>query len=172
MTKVIVKGLSEYLGIPIIRFNQTGEPPAYPYGLFSIITPMSTNKGTYGKYEDDVDRKSFTQTWSITIQSDDNFESITLTNKAHDWFEHVGRIYLNDNKIIVQSVENVTNRDNLLTIEYEYRNGFDVVFLLTNEVANPDTETIETVVLGNGEIDREPTADELVEKLEQRLTGR
>ena len=58
--------------------------------------------------------------------------------KAREWLERVGNLYLNDNNIIVQSVGNVSNRDNVLTMEYEYKHGFDVVFWLFDTVANPN----------------------------------
>lgn len=34
-------------------------------------------------------------------------------------------------------VGEITNRDNLISIEYEYKNGFDAVFWLMSEVKNP-----------------------------------
>ena len=43
---------------------------------------------------------------------------------------------MKDNGVIVQSVTNITNRDNILTVEYEYKNGFDVVFYLFDETEN------------------------------------
>ncbi len=130
----IVKGLIEYLKIPVIRSNQTGEPPAYPYLSYTITNLLNENKGTWGEYEDGKNRKPITQPWSITVQSDNASEAMELTVKAHDWLDRVGLVYLNDNGIIVESLSNVSNRDNMITIEYEYRHGFDVVFWLLNEV--------------------------------------
>ncbi len=146
---VIVKGLKDYLSIPVIRSNQTGEPPPYPYMSYTITSLAADNNGTWGKYEDEKDRKPMTQTWSITVQSDNAMEAMELTLKARDWLDHVGILYLNDNHIIVQSVTSVSNRDNMITIEYEYRNGFDVVFWFLNETDDVTTETgyIETVEL-------------------------
>ena len=46
------------------------------------------------------------------------------------------------------SVQSMTSRDNLLTIDYEYRKGFDVDFLLYHEISKADATTagyIETV---------------------------
>jgi hypothetical protein len=42
-----------------------------------------------------------------------------------------------DRGITVQSVTDVTNRDNLLTVEYQRKNGFDVVFYVYDEVDSP-----------------------------------
>ena len=81
----IVKGLKEYLKIPVIRSNQTGEPPAYPYLSYTITNLLNENKGTWGEYEDGKNRKPATQTWSITVQSDNAGEAMELAIKAHDW---------------------------------------------------------------------------------------
>lgn len=147
----VVKGLKGYLQVPVIRANQNAEPPVYPYVTFNVTTPASENKGTYGEYEDGIDRKPVTQTWSISVLSDDENEALALAGKARDWFDHVGRVYLSDNHIIVQSVTNVTNRDSILTIEYEYKKGFDVVFWLLDEIENPIEQigVIETVKFQN-----------------------
>ena len=61
----------------------------------------------------------------------------------------------------------------MLTIEYEYRLGFDVVLWLLNEVDSNDETTgvIETVDLSGIEIESPSTVDELNEMLERRLDG-
>lgn len=133
----VVKGLKNYLQIPVIRGNQNAEPPKYPYLSYNVTTAASENKGTYGEYSDGTDRKPVTQTWSIAVQSDNESEALLLSQKAHDWFDHIGRTYLSDNHIIVQSVTGITSRDSILTIEYEYKKGFDVVFWLLDEIENP-----------------------------------
>ena len=136
MRNIVAKGLKDYLQCPVIRSNQNIEPPAYPYVSYTITTLASENKGTYGEYGDGQDRKPTTQTWSITAQSDTSGEDVTLIMKAREWLERVGSQYLNDNNVIVQSVGNVSNRDNVLTMEYEYKHGFDVVFWLFETAAN------------------------------------
>lgn len=137
----IVKGLKEYLKIPVIRSNQTGEPPSYPYLSYTITNLLHENKGTWGQYGDGKDRKPVTQTWSITVQSDNASEAMRLVTKAYDWFDHVGIVYLNDNGIIVESLSDISNRDNMITIEYEYRHGFDVVFWFLSETESTTQST-------------------------------
>lgn len=137
LRKTVVSGLSEYLKIPVVRGNQNAAPPDYPYLSYNVTTLESANNGTWGEYEDGTDRIPVTQTWSITVQSDKDSESITLASKAREFLCHTGTCYLNDNDVIVQSVTNITNRDSLITIEYEYRNGFDVVFWMMNEEKKP-----------------------------------
>ena len=142
--KTVTAGLENYTGRPIIRANQNQEPPQYPYMTYTITRLLSENKGTYGIYEDGTRRKPFTQTWSISAVADTHFDSVMLAVKAREWLDCYGASYLNDNGVIVQSVGGITNRDNLLTTEYEYRNGFDVVFYLF--------DTIEGIAEYDGEI--------------------
>ena len=151
LRKAVATGLSEYLGCPVVRSNQNEAPPNYPYVSYTITTLLSQNKGTYGIYDDGRERKPFTQTWSITVQSDNNSECVTLAIKAQEWLDRVGKAYLDDNNVIVQSVGSITNRDNFITAGYEYRNGFDVVFWLMNELEY-ETEKIETMELKNKEV--------------------
>ena len=161
MRVTVVKGLRAYLDCPVIRSNQTAELPPYPYISYTVTTLMSANRGTYGEWDDGIARKQVTTTWSITALSDDNAESVALAMKAREWLELVGQTYLNDNKVIVQSVGAITNRDNILTYGYEYRNGFDCVFWCHDEVKMPETEEIKEVVLG----------DDINDRLEARLDG-
>lgn len=137
LRKTVVSGLSEHLGVPVIRSSQNAPPPDYPYVSYTVTTLESANNGTWGEYEDGTDRIPVTQTWSITVQSDNDMESVTLASKAREFLCHTGTCYLNDNNVIVQSITNITNRDSLISIEYEYRNGFDAVFWMMNEEENP-----------------------------------
>lgn len=141
MRKAVVSGLKQYLGCPVIRKNQAAEPPPYDYAAYTITTLMSENKGTYGEYEDGKDRKPFKQIWSISTLSDDDTRAVLLAMKAREWFDRVGEPYFEENGIVVVSVGGVTNRDNLLTMDYEYQKGFDVVFSLFDTVDNPVSES-------------------------------
>ena len=174
MRAIVATGLKNYLGCPVVRSNQNEKPPKYPFISYTVTQPMSENKGTYGVYKDGKDRKQFTQTWSISALSADNTESVTLALKAREWLDHTGTVYLYDNGVDVQSVGAVTNRDNVLTVEYEYKNGFDVVFSITDEVKNTAEQAgyIETVEFDGVKVEPRPSEDELVKKLQDRLTGR
>ena len=132
--KSIAKGLKEYLQCKVIRGNQTAETPAFPYCVYNITTLASRNNSTYGVYEDGKARKPVTMTMSFTSRSDDYSEAVMLASKAREWLEYAGRTYLNDNNVIVQSVGNITDRSNLITVEYMYSYGFDVVLWLFDEV--------------------------------------
>lgn len=152
---VIVNGLQSYLTndkrpCTVLMANQTAPIPPYPYVSYTIITPSASGGGTYSIHGDGTRFKTVKQVWSFTVQSDDDIESKQLALKAADWFSLVGRVDVEDNNIVVEKIGDVGNRDNLLSIEYEYRNGFDVTLALTSTITKEDAERagyIETVNL-------------------------
>ncbi len=143
--KTVASGMKKYVGCPVIRTNQNQTPPAYPYISYTITTPATENKGTYGEYEDGKARKPVKQIWSITAQSDDDLEALNLSNKAREWLDYFGTVYLDDNGVIVESVGNVTNRSNLLTAEYQHKYGFDCYFSTFDEIEISTNDIIESV---------------------------
>lgn len=144
----MVKGLKEYTGATVVRTNQTGKKPDYPFLSYTITTLASENNGSWGTYPDGLDRQQVQQIWSISALSDDAADSMTLAVAAREWLEHTGRTVLKDSGITVKSTGAITNRDNIISIEYEYKNGFDVVFYLFDTAATPIAKTgyIETAV--------------------------
>lgn len=155
--EIISTGLSEYLTMPVIRSNSTGEPPGYPYISYTLTTPIHANNGSWGEYEDGGHRKPFRQTWSITVQADDAGVSLDSAVKAYEWFDKTGILYLSDNGVLVERLYDISNRDNMLTIEYEYRLGFDVVLVLMAEVGGDagGAEYIESVDVGDISVEKD-----------------
>lgn len=137
MRATVMNGLHEYLGILMIRGDQTARAPAYPYGIARATTPEAANHGTYQQHEDGIDRLMVRSIWSFSFLSRDYDESLMLASRAREWFTHTGRVWLAEHGITVQSVTDITNRDNILTVEYERKNGFDVVFYVYDETENP-----------------------------------
>lgn len=125
----------------MIRGDQTAKAPAYPYVVYNLTTPADENKGTYQQHDDGIDRLRVRSIWSFSALSNDYDESIMLATKARGWFLNSGRVWLADHGITVQSATAVANRDNILTVEYERKNGFDVVFCVYDEVDNPSKST-------------------------------
>lgn len=167
----VVKNLREYVGCPFVKANQTAEMPKMPYGRYTITTPATANNGTYGEYSDGVARKPIKQHWSITFESENYEEAVSLANKAHSWFEYIGTTVLNENEVIVENVGAIGDRSNLLTVEYQYSYGFDVTFWAYDEIEMPEVEVIESLNLNGIEVETPPTVEELIEKLEKRLDG-
>lgn len=143
----VVKNMREYLGCPVIHSEQNAPKPAFPFGRYKITTLATANNGTYGEYEDNKARKPVKQIWSFTFESDDYDEAVNFANKARSWIDYVGTTILNDNDVIVESVGAVGDRSNLLTVDYEYMQGFDVTFWAFDEIEMPEIEVIESIDL-------------------------
>lgn len=137
----ITEGLKAVTGCEVVKSNLAGVPiPPYPYISFTILN-TETRKGTYsGK---GTRYMPLTQTWSFTVQGDNDDEALEKAMEARDWLEENGRLELGDHGITVQRVGAVQNRDTLLTVGYEYRKGFDAVLSLMNLVQEPEAGTIE-----------------------------
>lgn len=132
--ETVAKGLSDYLGIKIIRGNQIEQAPALPYGTYNVTMIAGANRGTWQEHEDGKDRKQVRSVWSFSFIAKEWDQSVGYAIKARGWFDHSGRALLSEKGITVQSTTDVTNRDNVLTVEYERKNGFDVVFYVYDEV--------------------------------------
>ena len=136
LRETVASGLTDALQCTVIRGNQTVKMPAFPFIAYNITTLCKSNNGTYGEWEDGISRLPCVQTWSITAHSNDYAEAVRLASEAQTWLKYSGKIYLNDNGVIVQSVGNVTDRSNILTNDYMYSLGFDCDFWLYDEVEN------------------------------------
>ena len=143
---LIVDGLQEWLKNKgheclVVMANQTAPMPSHPYMSYTVTTPLTSDAKGYSIAEDGTRYKPFVQVWSFTVQARDDVQALEIAMLAYDWFALAGNTYLSDNGIVAQRVGNIANRDNLLTIEYEYRRGFDVQFLLVNTLTGNDCET-------------------------------
>ena len=147
---IIVEKLKAYLSTTqrpceVVRQNQVVEAPAYPYVSYTMTTPLSASSGTYSEAEDGSLYRATLQTWSFTVQSDDQDEALSLAMRVYDFFSVVGVTILADNGITVRKVRDVTTRDNMISIQYEHRNGLDVTFgLLT--VITPENQISRDVI--------------------------
>jgi len=135
--------------------------PAYPYVSFTVIN-TNTKKGTYAEYTTETGEKIFVmpalQVWSFTAQSDDDAQAMEIALKINDFFAEAKRKELEDADIVVADIGAITPRDNMLTIEYEYRKGLDITLRLNNIITDVTTETIDKVALTSdkvGDIDIE-----------------
>ena len=171
---IIVEGLKAHLGCEVIMANQHSPAPDYPYVSYTATTPKVTNNGTFGDWEDGVKRKEVQQIWSFTVQAKTDTESKVLALSAQDYFDETGYLYLSDFNIAVQLLGNITCRDNLISIGYEYRNGFDVTFAIADEIEKNENEqnaeSIKSVSLIEGK-EITNNLDELNDMLEERLDG-
>lgn len=142
----VLKGLTVWLGagfskpVTLIRANQTGPIPPYPYGAYTVTTTQQEQPGTYSEEGDGSFAKPVKQIWSMVVVSDDHDEAQTVALLMTDYLGQAGGTYLTDHGIVASKVGNVTNRDNMITIEYEKRQGFDFTLLLINRIETSRTE--------------------------------
>lgn len=144
----IPKGLAGYLGVKVIRGNQTAPAPAYDFVSYTVLTPAAEFGGTYSAAEDGSLYRSILQTWSFTAHSDDDDRAVALGMKMLDYFTAAGLTQLADAGVTVRRVTGLTQRDNFITTHYEYRKGLDVTFGLLHLVAPEslvEDDAIETI---------------------------
>lgn len=136
----IVEQVKEYLSTDfrpceVIRQNQVAHVPPYPYVTYTVMNPLNEFNGTYCKDIDGTLYRDMLQTWSFTVQSDDYEESLKLGMMMVDYFTANGIVNLSEKNITVRKVTNLSSRDNLITIQYEYRHGLDITFGLLYSIA-------------------------------------
>lgn len=163
--KKMLSLLEEYTGCTIVPANTTKKMPPYPYISYSCIN-IDTRKGTYSAISG-VKEVEGTQIpydtkymptklkYSFTVQSDDDVTAMIYAISVKDFFEEAKRQELADNEIIVTDVGAIAPRDNLLTIEYEYRKGLDVTLSLNNVIESADTGVIEKATINDFEFEKE-----------------
>ena len=161
----MLRMLEEFTGLVVVPSNTTKKMPAYPYVSYTIIN-TSTKKGTYSVSTEieNVDGEEIQtrtrympllQKWSFTIQSDNDAEAQHFALLCKDFFEIEKYQELADSNIIVADVGDITPRDNMLTIEYEYRKGFDVTIRLNNVTVDTTNASIDTVTINDITIEKE-----------------
>ena len=87
--------------------------------------------------------------YSFTVQSDDDVEALIHAISIKDFFEESKRQELADIGLIVSDVGGITPRDNMLTIEYEYRKGLDVTLSLNNVMESADVGVISNATIND-----------------------
>ena len=138
--RLLCEGITAELGCPVVKSNITDHIPKYPYVSFTV-TGIRTRQRTYADAEQPYVPAEVS--YSFTVQSNDDYEALTLAMKLHDWFEETGRMYLKDNGMVFTDIGQISERDNMITLEYEHRKGFDCVLNLMNYVERND-EVIES----------------------------
>lgn len=124
----IVNGLQAHTGATTILAEQSSHQPPYPFiGIkFTLIGLPIGQVTEYQVGRSTVIEQDLELVLSVTSTSDEIESSVNLAYKALEWFKGKGWLSLSDSNIHVVRVENMTNRDVFLNIEYERRQGFDV----------------------------------------------
>lgn len=152
--QVIVSNLKKTLGIPVVRSYTTSPLPKLPFCGYTIQTLLENSAGTWQRLNSGIERIPAHQTWSITLNAEKYITCSALTLLAHDFFSKSGILTLKENEIVVEKVGKITPRDTLLTVDYEYRQGFDVQlgFMNTRDYSKDDVIRPEDITFGMEEI--------------------
>lgn len=148
----VVKGLRESLAVSVIRSNTPNKLPKLPFLSYTITSLLDNEKGTWSRYESDLaDRIPAAQTWSITLNAADFGECSKLAISAYDYFSKTATEYFKKYGIVILSVSEIVPRDTFLSVDYEYRLGFDVKLGLMNEVSFKNETATENIEV-NGRV--------------------
>ena len=152
----LIGGLNSYTGQLAILADQSKKKPPYPY-LSLKFTGLLANDSIYpGEYssnvEGGVEIREVTNPEimvSVTCYGEEDDDSVDLALNAYRWFKTVGHFELEENGIVVVSMESIQNRDTVLgDVTYERKQGFDVRLRVLGEVTYT-VENIENVELNN-----------------------
>lgn len=142
----LVFGLHNYMDLLVVQQSSIGDQPEYPFCTYSVTSPY-LQLGQPEHYTDVQERsiEHYEQVYSFTIASTDEDEAMDLCLKAVQYFKFYGVQELKDKNIVVVKISNVTARDNMITINYERRYGFDVRVRVASEEVQEVTEVIEAI---------------------------
>ncbi len=146
--ETVVSNLKEALGVPVIRSNTVNALPALPFCVYTIQKLLENSGGTWQRAETGIDRIPSSQVWSVTINAEKYITCAKLAVLAHDFFSKSGVSALKDNGIVVENVGKITPRDTLITVDYEYRQGFDVRLGLMNTREYDKDNIIQSAEIG------------------------
>lgn len=138
---VLIKQIKAITGIETIMSETSGKQPPYPFiGLkFTTIGEEVGRETSYIEGTTEFTEQDIEIVLSVTTYSDKLEVSADTAYKAYTFFKKSGVDALSDNRIVVVKIEQITNRDTFINIDYERRHGFDVRLRvrgqLTNEVA-------------------------------------
>lgn len=145
LTDGLKSALSKY-GCEIIRGNQVAANlPYFPYVSYISTTPISANAKTWCKGEEGVYYRQLSQVLSLTVHSDEQEQADDILLVLFKWFDFAGSTYLSDRGIYVERVLTVGNRDNLISVDYEYMRGLDVSFSTIETIEESEISPQETI---------------------------
>lgn len=165
----VVFGLHQYLGIPVNLSDQVSPESEMPYIVYSVTCPYIPGS-TLGHFSNKNDASgnliqirseqagmtmSFTACSQNRTEEDGSTifgedESMNLAEKAQGWFLYAGRRFLSPD-VVIESVENVAQRNVLMVDEEANRYGFDVLLRYIREDIM-QTGEIKTVISKGREI--------------------
>lgn len=151
--RTIISELSSEISATVVRSNQPGQHPTYPYGTYNEISSAEESAhqnikiNTENVSASGVDIKTYEKseaTISINFLDKNRVDRIkTLATNALRWFKSIdGREFCKTNLITVQLIDNnIEDRTVYQQSFFENKLGFDVRFDYSGII----TETIEGI---------------------------
>ncbi|AFC32138.1 hypothetical protein PM3016_5438 [Paenibacillus mucilaginosus 3016] len=128
---MIVAGLYAKLQQPVIRADDEGDVPPYPYVVYSLTSPYID---IFGKDIEQVVGENLERVRTVelvasfTVYSEDIDEAEELCMRILDHFNREDREVLAEQGLVVVRISDVQNRSVALVEHYERRYGADVRF--------------------------------------------
>lgn len=155
LRNVIVKGIQESTGLPIVPTNSVDNRPIAPYHSYNFITPYAPRDSPITWVTTDKDEGNVMVTRgelpSITLSllthsnAETDIECMQEAFELRKWFYHDGNDKLKRMGIVITNIGAIQDRTILQNeTEYQYRVGFDVQMRVINKTANV-VSTIEEV---------------------------
>ncbi|MCY7484431.1 LIC_12616 family protein [Paenibacillus alvei] len=149
----IVRGLKEYMNLPVIEMNGGGDVPAGEFMTYHFPDGFGEPSGQpIYEQENNTLRQIETVTFSVSFLSyaADSATSIENAMRACDWFKGAGHDILKDAvNVVVVEVGSIENRDIVMEEVWERRHGFEVEFR-TLDVVETELVTINTTNIQRG----------------------
>lgn len=131
--KSIICELSSYTGVQVIRVNQNGDIPEFPYATYNITSAYTKGTGrediSYHDTGDDLVQKRSNEvifTLSVNAYADTEETAIESANAIRKWFLFYANEFMREINAVVVDVGGLENRSAFLVDAYEYKRGFDV----------------------------------------------
>ncbi|SMB95362.1 hypothetical protein SAMN00017405_0390 [Desulfonispora thiosulfatigenes DSM 11270] len=164
MRNFIVKGLYEFLQVPVIPTDNPNKKPKYPFISYKFTT-LHKNQGGFNlllepipsidpNFEYDIEYTREEQpkmVISFSSYSLDDLEAIDLANKIKKWFNFKGRLLLKNNNLVVVECSDIQDRTIQIIDNYEKRYGFDVTLRYSSQ-SKLKVETIEKFKIKGGKV--------------------
>ena len=135
----VIKGETGNYAVPQ---NTTEQQPKYPFTTYTITSPYIAGRGAV---EGDTVTESVEIVLSLTFVSDDRFQPPSMAQQVASSFKHPKiQTQLREQGVIFVRNDGFGNRDTFITIETEFRHGFDLRLRVQNTTIK-ESESIENI---------------------------
>lgn len=140
LTTPIVSILKELSGLPVRYGDSVIEQAPYPFITYKLTSPRIST-------QQDVEGEQWEAVLSVTIRAENPITAFShASNVAVGIKLPINRDVLYNKGITIVDVNNVTSRDDFITIDYEFTAGFDFTVRIA-EIAIDETKGINEVKL-------------------------